>query len=865
MKISISLASIFTLACLSANAQQPALSKPLVPQVYKAKPWHAPAKAKRAQAAPIWSEDFSNGIPSGWTQNGSPTTAQWEYRGPSTTPDTGTGSRGAFAGTLGTIQSPSAGNGFIIFDSGYLDNGGNPFNLGGGTVPAPHTGVLETDKINLSGHPNVVLRMNSFARNFNSLFLVAVSNDGGVTYPDTFSMVSLGINQTQPNGEVVDADISGTAGNQSDVKLRFIFDGTNGNLSNTFDGYYFWMLDDLEIVPLPNHKLRFHAPQENTRLQTGTVSQPIYGHYYTGLNRGYNGSFAVVNFGDKPQTNVKATLEVFNTATQSRVFMDSTIIAANLPRKDTFFSRIPAWNNAWVPNAPGNYQIVYKITSDSVGTNKPGAAITDSFSIVVSDSIYGLDNGTISNFVGTNSLANGDIIGLAAQYDFKDSTQITGSQVFFSNNTDSLGDIELQIYDTISSLSQGLRNPIKSQLFSLSSNNLGNLSTFIYSTPITLAPGSYYLKINFFPRQGQEIAVANDDSKEQPGLTSLMQDDAGSYFTGFSNSRNFESPFLRLKVKSLNPTCDTYSTLHINICDTITSASGKIFTQPGIVLDTIPNAAGCDSIITYDLIPGPVDSTIFNLSICDTVVSATGRIFTRPGVFIDSLTNKAGCDSLLIYQLTPGPADSISINPQSCGPYTVPSGDTVLSVNTTYVDTLTGQSGCDSLIFINLTIIPDLSVKRIGDTLLAQPQNTAATVIYQWLDCTKGYQPIAGATNRKFTLPDTGSYAVQITRGGCVDTSACVDVNSIDLPENRLQRLAKAYPNPSSGQVTVELGFTAPQLHYELRSVDGKLLSKGLKKGVRAMNLNLPEQKGVYILQLKTKAGEKTQIRLIRK
>lgn len=864
MESLIKLTACLMLACLSANGQEPALQAPLVSQTSNIQTAQMPVKAKRAQATPIWSEDFSSGIPSGWTQNGNPTTAQWEYRGPNTTPDTGTGSRGAFAGNQGTILSPSAGNGFIIFDSGFLDNGGNANNLGGGTVPAPHTGVLETDTINLSGHPNVVLRMSSFARNFNSLFLVAVSNDGGVTYPDTFSMVSLGINESQPSGEVVDADISGTAGNQSNVKLRLIYDGANGNLSNT-DGYYFWMLDDLEIVPLPDHELHFHAPQEYTRLQTGTASQPVYGHYYTGLNRGYNGSFAVVNFGDKPQTNVKATLEVFNTATQSRVFSDSTIIATNLPRKDTFISRIPAWNNAWVPHAPGNYQIVYKITSDSVGTNKPGAAITDSFSIVVSDSIYGLDNGAISNFVGTNSLANGNIVGLVAQYDFKDSTQITGAQVFFSNNTDSLGDIQLQIYDTTNSLSQGLISPIKSQLFSLSSNNLGSLSTFIYSTPITLAPGGYFLKINFFPRQGQEIAVANDASQEQPGLTSLMQDVTGSYFTGFNNSRSFESPFLRLTVNSLNRTCDTYSALHINICDTITSASGKIFTQPGIFLDTIPNAAGCDSIITYDLIPGPVDRTIFNLPICDTVVSATGRIFTRPGVFIDSLTNKAGCDSLLIYQLTPGLVDSISINPQSCGPYTVPSGDTILSVNTAYVDTLTGQSGCDSLIFINLTVIPDLSVIRVGDTLLAQPQNTAATVLYQWLDCTNGFQPIAGAISREFTIPDTGSYAVQITRGGCVDTSACVDVNSIDLQENRLQRLAKAYPNPSSGLVKVELGFTTPELHYELRSVDGKLLRKGLEKGVHEMNLNLPEQKGVYVLKLTTKNGETTQIRLIRR
>ena len=43
---------------------------------------------------PIWSEDFSNGIPSTWINS----TVPWEYRGPSTTPNTSVGSRGAYSG-----------------------------------------------------------------------------------------------------------------------------------------------------------------------------------------------------------------------------------------------------------------------------------------------------------------------------------------------------------------------------------------------------------------------------------------------------------------------------------------------------------------------------------------------------------------------------------------------------------------------------------------------------------------------------------------------------------------------------------------------------------------------------------------------
>ena len=66
-----------------------------------------------AAPAPIWSEDFANGIPSTWTNS----TAPWVYRGPLTSPNTSVGSQGAYASNGTPILSPTVANGFIIFDS----------------------------------------------------------------------------------------------------------------------------------------------------------------------------------------------------------------------------------------------------------------------------------------------------------------------------------------------------------------------------------------------------------------------------------------------------------------------------------------------------------------------------------------------------------------------------------------------------------------------------------------------------------------------------------------------------------------------------------------------------------------------------
>ena len=48
-----------------------------------------------AKSAPFWSEDFSGGIPSTWTNGSTPTppaiSAPWVYRGPGTNPGVNTG------------------------------------------------------------------------------------------------------------------------------------------------------------------------------------------------------------------------------------------------------------------------------------------------------------------------------------------------------------------------------------------------------------------------------------------------------------------------------------------------------------------------------------------------------------------------------------------------------------------------------------------------------------------------------------------------------------------------------------------------------------------------------------------------------
>ncbi len=99
--------------------------------------------------------------------------------------------------------------------------------------------------------------------------------------------------------------------------------------------------------------------------------------------------------------------------------------------------------------------------------------------------------------------------------------------------------------------------------------------------------------------------------------------------------------------------------------------------------------------------------------------------------------------------------------------------------------------------------------------------NLAASA-YQWLDCSNGRQPIAGATTRTFYSGGPGVFAVAISQDGCTDTSACYTILSNAVQDAFWEGLA-LYPNPAKNQVTLEFGAA---LVLQLRDLQGRLLHR---------------------------------------
>lgn len=287
-------------------------------------------------------------------------------------------------------------------------------------------------------------------------------------------------------------------------------------------------------------------------------------------------------------------------------------------------------------------------------------------------------------------------------------------------------------------------------------------------------------------------------------------------------------------------------------CSSFTAPSGAVFTSSGLYTDTITNAAGCDSIITINLIVNQPTTSSLTMNSCGPYTAPSGAIFTSGGVYNDTISNAAGCDSIITINLTVNQPTTSSLNTTSCGPYTAPSG-AVFTISGTYTDTISNAAGCDSVITINLTVnsINAQITQSAGYTLnCAQGGAT-----YQWVDCGDNYSPVAGATGQSFNPTLEGNYAVIITLGSCSDTSNCLMVLFSGLDETDDASLQLA-PNPVKTSVVLTTQHPVKQAGIRLMSLSGQTLLRQNNLEGSSFTIDLSGiSEGIYIVELQSASG----------
>ena len=513
----------------------------------------------------VWSEDFANGIPSTWQNINAGSTGSaglWDYRGTGfgASFSADTGSRGAYNGGRGPIQSATRTNGFVIMDSDWLDNNGIPGNFGGGVAPAPHTAYLITETIDLSNESSVDFSFTQFYRRFAGpggsqavpATYVDFSIDGGNTFPYSITYNGdISVNSATPDNDVEARDISNWVAGQSQVQIRFNFDGD----------YYFWMLDDITLQSVPKFRADFGAwggaPAFDYLVGPASGSSKL-GTFTLDQNRDLSFDCNAISSGSAPLYNAQLSMEIIDPSGTVNTVNGPVVSSAwggGMGSDTLTYNDLNTNAAPWQPSSTGTHYFMYNLTADSTMAGGQALALkSDTFQFVVPDSLMSLDGGVFSNSIGTTQLGD-DGSAIASRIDLTDTAHLWAVEIGLSTLTVPGGFMEVAIYD--SSAFTGLTSGFDpNKLIAVSQQTVNNANGGIIRFDMTTAglpvdlllnKGAYYVVVTMYSNAGvNTIRIANDAQWDQPGGASYMFVVGAQWYSGYSGSRSFNSPWVRM-------------------------------------------------------------------------------------------------------------------------------------------------------------------------------------------------------------------------------------------------------------------------------------------------------------------------------
>ena len=452
-----------------------------------------------SSSLPIWSEDFANGLPATWENS----TVPWVYRGGQTSPSNAVGSQGAYASAGDPISSPTSNNGFLIFDSDYYDNNGVAGAFGTGSYPTPHNGELLTDMIDLSSYSDVTLKMNSYFRTYAGQAFIDFYVSG-VFQERVQVHANLAVNESSFVDEVILSRIPFSVVGNADVQMSFVFEGSV-NSNNGFSGYYFWQMDDIELIETPLNMIEiedvvvggFWIDYAN---YTGSGLNTIIGLDYTVTpvsqlaNHPYVIEGVLRNSGANDQTST-LKYEVYGAAGSYSGTSNPTIVAA-YSATNVIDSMVVAANPPLSP-VIGAYEVSIWAESDSLGliTTTSDTLLRG---IEISDYIYAKDNGTnINGSSDDNWIVGGpgDQWHFTTRFEMYADESLYALRAYISDESVVGAEIKAVVYEldtTISNADGGVILLNESDNYAITAQDLGAWVDIVFADPVDLYSGYAY-------------------------------------------------------------------------------------------------------------------------------------------------------------------------------------------------------------------------------------------------------------------------------------------------------------------------------------------------------------------------------------
>jgi hypothetical protein len=274
---------------------------------------------------------------------------------------------------------------------------------------------------------------------------------------------------------------------------------------------------------------------------------------------------------------------------------------------------------------------------------------------------------------------------------------------------------------------------------------------------------------------------------------------------------------------------------------------------------------------TYDWTPGNPTG--------DGTTSVTGLTV---GTWTCNVTDANGCtasQNFTITQptatlsLTPASQTNIACNGGSNGAATVnvptggtpgytydwtpgnPTGDGTTSVTGltagTWTCNVTDANGCTAS--QNFTITQPAAIDNTVSLASGILQATQTGATYQWFQCPNTL--LTGEINQTFTPTVVGDYKVEITLGGCSNTSSCVTVTTLETTSFDSTNFVY-YPNPTSDILHITNGNLIEEVNV-INLIGQQMISTKFNSKEIQLNLStLPT--GTYFITINSEGKSKT-------
>lgn len=670
--------------------------------------------------------DFSTGL-NGWTSNAITTGDNWVWEADAS-------ANGAFRTT--TIVSPTAYNGAALFDADFMTTSVNP----NPTSPYPqHTGELISPIIDCTNFPDMSCKFYQSYDALNGDTYFSYSTNGGTTWSTPISINDdIAGNDVTPSPSVKRIFMPGAAGN-SQVQVKFTADMD----------FYNWIIDDVQLVEKAAYDLHitdFYAIAPNYAMPKSQVDSVRF-------------LADVGNIGSANQSNVTLSVLVVRNSDGSPVFSASQnlgTINANDTLENTLLSAV------FLPSSTiESYTATYTVSGDTTDFNPIDNSVSFTFEVVADE--FAKEPALTRNITP----ADDNAWTYGVQYFVKNGTQLTNcsdtinrtvSTVSFgvSNPTELIGEsvaifiekpLSGNIFDANNSgaIESAERQIVAFGTYTFTGNEIAN--QLIPVQVLSFSTGgvfhledntSYAVVVNFVPSNSTVTlrlsANSNLDYSASDFAAALSGVEQYSELLDVGNSGDYSTagfvgnpvPAIRMQIdETYSFTNSTVTTLNESICQGGSYTVGtQTFNQTGSHTVTLTGANNCDSIVNLNLtVLIPINKNLVK-TVCNNGSYTVGsQTFSQSGNYSVTFTAANGCDSIVNLDLTVLPVLATTLNQTICQGFSYTVGTSSFNQAGTYNVLVTSYNGCDSTVTLNLTVINNQSSTSTINPEICQGQS----------------------------------------------------------------------------------------------------------------------------------------------